>query len=223
MLQGIDVEPNKLKQTTSCQLPIIYNDNWIVAVNKPSGLLSVPGKESTDSVISRLSTMMPDTKLLAVHRLDMSTSGVLLVAKDERIYKALQRQFSSHTVSKRYVALLSGNLAASEGEIKLPLRADTTDRPRQMVDFEHGRQAITHFKVVGKSGNGYTRVVFYPTTGRTHQLRVHAAHKLGLGCPIVGDNLYGQVADRLYLHSEYLQFTHPITGQIVAIEQKCDF
>jgi len=157
-----------------------------------------------------------------VHRLDMSTSGILITAKSAEAHKKLQEQFASRKVQKRYVALLEGTPSAKQGEINLPLRVDLDNRPFQIVDDEHGKPARTIYKVVG-SENGKTRVHFFPITGRTHQLRVHAAHHLGLGCPIVGDDLYGQIGERLHLHAEYLKIRHPMTDRLLTFHTDPDF
>ena len=223
MLQGLDVEPNPLRKQPVTELTILYNDQWIAAIDKPAGLPSVPGKEHTVSAYSIVREMFPEaTGPLVVHRLDMDTSGILLIAKTEEVFKALQRQFASRQVKKRYVALLDGLLQADSGTIRLPLRPDLNDRPRQMVDFEHGKPASTRFSVISRS-EGRTLVNFYPETGRTHQLRVHSAHQSGLGCPIVGDNLYGKPAERLMLHAAEIEFTHPVTKQKVNITATVPF
>lgn len=212
MLQGLEVEPNRQRQKPQAELKIIYNDQWIAAVDKPAGLPSVPGKEHEVSVYSIVHQMFPEAEgPLVVHRLDMDTSGILLIAKNEDVFVSLQRQFASRTIKKRYVALLDGTLDSDSGTINLPLRPDLNDRPRQMVDFERGKAAITQFSVVSRA-DGRTLVNFYPETGRTHQLRVHAAHHLGLNCPIVGDNLYGKPSERLMLHAAEIELTHPVTG-----------
>lgn len=223
MLQGLNVEPNRLKKPPVTELKIIYNDRWIAAVDKPAGLPSVPGKEHLQSVYSIVRQMFPDADgPLLVHRLDMETSGVLLIAKTKNVFVALQRQFAARRVKKRYVALLDGLLKTDDGTISLPIRPNPDDRPRQMVDFEHGKEAVTRFSVE-KRTNDYTLVNFYPETGRTHQLRVHAAHQAGLGCPIVGDNLYGKPAERLMLHAAEIVFTHPITGEKTIITADVPF
>lgn len=223
MLQGLDVEPNPLKASANQHLEILYDDDWIVAVNKPAGMLSVPGKESETSVYSAIRQMYPNADgPMVVHRLDMATSGILLIAKTKAVYVALQRQFASHTVRKRYRALLDGVPESKEGTISLPIILNTDDRPRQMVDLEHGKQAITDYSTVGVR-NGRTLVDFFPKTGRTHQLRVHSAHRMGLGCPIVGDNLYGTPSDRLYLQAVEIEFVHPVTSLIINIKAKPDF
>jgi tRNA pseudouridine32 synthase/23S rRNA pseudouridine746 synthase len=156
---------------------------------------------------------------LLVHRLDMSTSGLLLIAKTEEIYKHLQSQFIRRIVKKSYIALLDGIVNQLEGDISLPLRVDLEDRPKQLVCYEHGKNAFTKYKVLSIE-NGKTRIQFFPITGRTHQLRVHAAHNLGLNCPIIGDDLYGTKGERLCLHAQWIQFKHPITKE--TIEFSCD-
>ena len=217
MLQGVDVEPNPLRQQPAEQLKIIYNDNWLAAIDKPAGLPSVPGKEHAVSVGSMLRELFPTAaEPMIVHRLDMATSGILLIAKTKAVFVALQRQFSTRAVKKRYVALLEGITSAESGTISLPLRPNPDDRPRQMVDFEHGKSAVTRYSVIEKKRNR-TLVNFFPETGRTHQLRVHAAHQQGLGCPIVGDNLYGSPAERLMLHAAEIEFTHPVTREKIKI------
>lgn len=207
---------------------IVYEDDDLIVVNKPSGLLSVPGKEIDDCVISRLRSRYHSDALMMVHRLDMATSGLLIVAKRAPVHKALQRQFLSRTIEKRYVAILSKPPSTSalashpRGTIKLPLRVDLADRPRQLVCFEHGKPATTHWERLS-AGMDTLRVYFYPLTGRTHQLRVHAAHKDGLNAPIVGDDLYGRAGTRLMLHAERLCFTQPLSGKRVEIEAPAPF
>ena len=159
---------------------------------------------------------------LIVHRLDMSTSGCLVLAKTEQAYHFLQRQFVKRHVKKRYVALLEGIVSENEGTIDLPLRVDLDDRPRQLVCYEHGSPAKTIFKVVEHRENR-TLIHFFPITGRTHQLRVHSAHQLGLGAPIVGDDLYGTPDSRLHLHAEYLEFQHPVSKRIVKFKAPVPF
>lgn len=223
MLQGINVEPNRQKKQPVTSLKIIYNDTWIAAIDKPAGLPSVPGKEHQKSAYSIIKKMFPDADgPLVVHRLDMDTSGILLIAKNKEIFVALQRQFANRTIKKRYVALLDGIVSHNNGTISLPLRPDLNDRPRQMVDFERGKTTVTRFEVISIQ-NGQTLVNFYPETGRTHQLRVHAAHQLGLNCPIVGDNLYGEPANRLMLHAAEIAFTHPITNNWTIITADVPF
>lgn len=225
MLQGLEVEENPLLEDNhrTTVLDIIYEDDYLLIVNKPAGMLSVPGKETADSVYSRIRHLYPDaTGPLVVHRLDMATSGLLLIAKTKEVHQNLQAQFSNRSIKKRYTALLEGIVSDEEGTIDLPLCLNPLDRPRQIVDKEHGKPAITRYRVLART-ESQTLVAFYPLTGRTHQLRVHSAHSLGLHCPIKGDELYGSKADRLYLHAEFLEFTHPVSKEKVTIEVKADF
>ena len=225
MLQGLEVEENPLLEDNhrTTVLDIIYEDDYLLIVNKPAGMLSVPGKETADSVYSRIRHLYPDaTGPLVVHRLDMATSGLLLIAKTKEVHQNLQTQFSNRSIKKRYTALLEGIVSDEEGTIDLPLCLNPLDRPRQIVDKEHGKPAITRYRVRART-ESQTLVAFYPLTGRTHQLRVHSAHSLGLHCPIKGDELYGSKADRLYLHAESLEFTHPVSKEKVTIEVKADF
>ena len=213
MLDGITMDENLLLENLAekQELEIIYEDDVLLVVNKPTEFLSVPGKDISDSVYTRIKEKYPEaTGPLIVHRLDMSTSGILLLTKTKEANKVLQSQFINRTVKKRYVALLDGNLTEEKGKIKLPLRVDLDDRPKQLVDFVHGKNAETDWKII-KRENGRTRVHFYPITGRTHQLRVHAAHKKGLNKPIIGDDLYGNKENRLHLHAEFIEFSHPTT------------
>ena len=225
MLQGLEVEENPLLEDNhrTTVLDIIYEDDYLLIVNKPAGMLSVPGKETADSVYSRIRHLYPDaTGPLVVHRLDMATSGLLLIAKTKEVHQNLQAQFSNRSIKKRYTALLEGIVSDEEGTIDLPLCLNPLDRPCQIVDKEHGKPAITRYRVLART-ESQTLVAFYPLTGRTHQLRVHSAHSLGLHCPIKGDELYGSKADRLYLHAESLEFTHPVSKEKVTIEVKADF
>lgn len=225
MLQGLEVDPDPLLQSVYPEMPleILFEDEWVVVVNKPAGLLATPGKIGVDSLYDRLKAHYPTaTGPLLVHRLDMATSGVLLVAKTKIAHQHLQAQFKNRTVRKRYIALLDGRVDPEEGTIDLPLCVNPLDRPRQQVDPVRGKPAVTFYRVLERA-SGRTRVAFYPHTGRTHQLRVHAAHTLGLHCPIVGDELYGKKSDRLYLHAEWIEFTHPVTGRRIAVEKKAPF
>lgn len=225
MLQGLEVDENPLSGNLHHDTPleIVYEDQDLAVVNKPAGMLSVPGKGEADSVYQRIRALRPDaTGPLVVHRLDMATSGLLLVAKNKEAHQHLQAQFKNRTIKKRYIALLEGNVAPQEGTITLPLRPAPLDRPRQVVDYKHGKPAVTRYQVLDRQ-EGETLVAFYPLTGRTHQLRVHAAHPEGLHCPIRGDELYGRKADRLYLHAERLEFIHPTTGQVMTVEKKTEF
>jgi tRNA pseudouridine32 synthase/23S rRNA pseudouridine746 synthase len=225
MLKGIemDVNPMSINPAEGKELPIIYEDDYLLVVNKPAEFLSVPGKTIDDSVQTRIQRKYPSaTGPLLVHRLDMSTSGIILIAKKKDIHESLQKQFLKRTVGKRYVALLQGYVKSTQGEIQLPLRVDLEDRPRQLVCYEHGKHALTKYEVLERT-KGHTRVYFYPHTGRTHQLRVHAAHVSGLNASIIGDDLYGQKSDRLYLHAEHLSFWHPITKERVEINCPAPF
>lgn len=212
MLQGLDVESNPLEESPDVPIEVLYEDEWLLAVNKPTGVLSAPGKLDVDSLPQLLMRERPNTQLHVVHRLDMATSGVLLLAKSMEMCTTLQQLFAARRVKKCYVAWLEGNVKQDCGTISLPLRPDLDHRPFQLVDEVHGKEAITRFEVVERK-EGQTKVRFYPLTGRTHQLRVHAAHSRGLNAPIVGDALYGTPAARLMLHAEQLSFTHPITLQ----------
>ena len=225
MLKGIEMEENLLLENLSEQkeIKIIYEDEFLIVVNKPAEFLSVPGKEIKDSVYSRIKEKYPTaTGPLIVHRLDMSTSGILVLTKTKEANKILQSQFINRTVKKRYVALLDGILEENKGTIKLPLRVDLDDRPKQLVDFKYGKNAETNWEIINIE-NGKTRVYFYPITGRTHQLRVHAAHKNGLNTPILGDDLYGEKADRLHLHAQFIEFVHPTTNKKMSITVEADF
>lgn len=227
MLQGLQVEENpmlKRMQVPSQNLEIVYEDPWLSVINKPAGMLSVPGKEDAVSVYSLMREQYPEADSpLTVHRLDMATSGLMLIAKTKRVHQNLQAQFKNRLVRKRYVALLEGIVPKDKDTVDLPLCLNPLDRPRQMVHTEHGKPAITDYQVLERLDGKRTRIAFYPRTGRTHQLRIHAAHPLGLHCPIIGDELYGEKADRLYLHAEYLEFTHPITGETVRITKEAEF
>ena len=225
MLQGLRVDENPLLADShqETKLDILYEDDYLLVINKPEGMLSVPGKGDADSVYQRLSILYPEaTGPIIVHRLDMATSGLLLAAKTKEAHQNLQAQFKNRTIQKRYIALLEGEVPQDEGEIRLPLCPDPLDRPRQIVSEEFGKPALTHYRVLERT-SGKTLIAFYPQTGRTHQLRVHAAHPLGLHCPILGDELYGRKAERLYLHAEYLAFTHPITSERIEIQKSPAF
>lgn len=225
MLQGLRVDENPLLADAhrETKLDILYEDDYLLVINKPEGMLSVPGKGDADSVYQRLSILYPEaTGPIIVHRLDMATSGLLLAAKTKEAHQNLQAQFKNRTIQKRYIALLEGEVPQDEGEIRLPLCPDPLDRPRQIVSEEFGKPALTHYRVLERT-SGKTLIAFYPQTGRTHQLRVHAAHPQGLHCPILGDELYGRKAERLYLHAEYLAFTHPITSERIEIQKSPAF
>jgi tRNA pseudouridine32 synthase / 23S rRNA pseudouridine746 synthase len=208
-------------------LPIIYEDKWLIAINKPSGLLSVPGRylENQDSVLSRLRNLFSDGfNLSAVHRLDLETSGILILARDKDTYRKLSLQFEKKQIQKVYEAVLSGVINMKVGSIALPLWGDPENRPYQQVNFEHGKPSITEFQVIGREGN-CDRIEFLPLTGRTHQLRVHAADVRGLGIPILGDRLYGcsAGASRLHLHARELSFEHPQLGERLYLKIETPF
>ncbi|MBB1432311.1 RluA family pseudouridine synthase [Pseudoalteromonas sp. SG43-4] len=225
MLKGLDVEDNPLliNPAQGKDLSIVYKDDDLLVVNKPAEFLSVPGVNIDDSVYMRIKTQFPEASgPLIVHRLDMSTSGLLMIALNKRVHKALQKQFIERTIDKRYVALVNGNVAEDSGVIDLPLVLDFDDKPRQMVCYKHGKPSLTTWHVLERNNN-ITRLQLYPKTGRTHQLRVHCAHSSGLNMPIIGDTHYGKKAERLHLHAEYLAFTHPITLKRLEFEVAADF
>ena len=276
MLRGLDVEPNPLAQPKTNDVPrIVYEDDTIIVVDKPAGMLSVPGKAVADGdvaldgnaahadddvaldveeyvrqYLTKNSQLKPQNSQLptlnsqlpkAVHRLDMDTSGLLVLALNDEAYIELQRQFASREVKKRYEAVLDGKpsvlcgapgskwLSVShdgrEGRISLPLIADIMDRPRQRVDFDNGKTALTDYRIERLLPNGGTLVSLYPLTGRTHQLRVHCAHNEGLACPILGDPLYGHGChtSRMYLHAAMVEFRHPVTGERLRFESASGF
>nr|WP_158163094.1 RluA family pseudouridine synthase [Vibrio mimicus] len=225
MLQGMELDDNPLLSNPAAdkEISIVYQDEAIVVVNKPAEFLSVPGVHVHDSVLTRLQAQFSEAEgVFALHRLDMSTSGLLVFALTRRANKHLQKQFITRAVQKRYVAMLDGTLADEQGEIELPLCGDLDDRPRQKVCWQQGKPALTHWETIAVE-QGRTRVYLYPHTGRTHQLRVHCAHHLGLNCPIVGDDLYGIQDQRLHLHAEKLSFSHPYTKQPMTFEVAADF
>lgn len=223
MLQGLTVAPNKLLSKPDCQIDIVYEDQWLIVVDKPSGMLSEPGLSDAHCIIDKLQEIRPDlATLLVVHRLDMQTSGLLLIAKNRETQALLRTMFEQRKVHKQYIALLEGRVAVDSGTIDLPLIVDIDDRPRQKVDTVNGKSAVTKFVVLERIGDT-TRVRFFPLTGRTHQLRVHAASPMGLNCPIIGDNLYGTPAERLFLHAEVLEFQHPHTNQLMHLTKPADF
>ena len=208
-------------------LPIIYEDEWLIAVNKPPGLLSVPGRyrDRQDSVLSRLRHLLPDgMALAAVHRLDQETSGILLLARNQQTHRQLSQQFQQRQVHKVYEAVLSGFVTSERGAIELPLWGDPENRPYQKVNWQRGKPSLTRFQVIAREGD-WTRVEFVPLTGRTHQLRVHAADSKGLGIPILGDRLYGchTLASRLHLHARDIRFQHPQSGQTLHLQTKTPF
>ena len=227
MLQGLDVEENALEKggDISC-INIVYEDEYLVVVDKPSGVLSVPGIMGGTSVQQWLRDTMRSNDIYVAHRLDMATSGLLVAAKSMDVYKELQRQFAGREVEKQYTAILDGVPGKSEGVIELPLAADYDNRPRQKVDYVNGKPAVTRYRVIGtvkRDDRSYAVVCFEPVTGRTHQLRVHAAHKDGLDCPIVGDALYGAVDERLMLHASHIIFVHPVSKENIELESSPSF
>lgn len=225
MLTGIDLNENLLlkQNTTVKELEILYQDEDIAVINKPEEFLSVPGIEIKDSVYIRIQQQFPHaTGPIIVHRLDMSTSGILVLALNKESHKHLQQQFIKRKVAKRYIALLDGIVEHPSGYIDLPLRVDLDDRPRQMVCYEHGKTAQTKYEVIERKANK-TLIYFYPITGRTHQLRMHASHISGLNAPIIGDDLYGKKANRLHLHAETLEFTHPKTKEVMKFQVDPNF
>lgn len=241
MLEGMPIDENPLlvNPAQGKNLDIVYQDDAIVVVNKPNEFLSVPGKNIEDSVYLRIKQQFPQaTGSLIVHRLDMSTSGVMVLALTKRAQKNLQQQFINRTIKKRYVAILEGDIekgtVISQREINLPLRGDLDDRPRQLVCFEYGKHAKTQWQIISIV-DGKTKLYLYPETGRTHQLRVHCAHGQGLNMPILGDDLYGNdsfsnnsnvnrdTAQRLHLHAQRLTLSHPITKEVMTFEVEADF
>jgi tRNA pseudouridine32 synthase/23S rRNA pseudouridine746 synthase len=202
-------------------LNILYQDEHLIALNKPSGLTSVPGKgiHAQDSLTTRILAQFPDApKHPAVHRLDMDTSGIMLFGLTPEAHKSVSRQFENRETRKEYIALLDGELTTQSGHIELPFRLDVDNRPHQIYDPVHGKMGITDWELL-EVKNDTSRVLFKPLTGRTHQLRVHAAHYKGLGTPIIGDTLYGSGTEhgQLRLHASLLEFTHPISGDRVCI------
>lgn len=204
----------------------LYEDREIAVIHKPEGLLSVPGKDAAQpSVYALMRRKYPEaTGPLIVHRLDMATSGVLLIAKTEFAYHRLQQAFLNHQIQKKYVAIISGKDIPEKGIISLPLLPDYLNRPRQIVNHEQGKEAITEYEILERIDGSHLRIALYPKTGRTHQLRVHCAHQEGLNAPILGDPLYGnEKAARLHLHAEEITFEHPLTGKKITIKRKADF
>lgn len=223
MLQGLDVDPDPEEAAfPRLDIEVVYEDEVMAVINKPSGLLSVPGKTTDYSVATIAQQRWPGA--LPVHRLDMGTSGLLVIAKTKEAYVALQEQFVKRTVEKRYIALIDGIPEKNSGRIDLPLANDPMNRPRQTVDHQKGKSAVTEYEVLETFGTR-ALVALYPHTGRTHQLRMHCAHQEGLGCPILGDELYGTKADRLYLHCDHLQLSHPVSGEKMSfnLEKPCEF
>jgi tRNA pseudouridine32 synthase/23S rRNA pseudouridine746 synthase len=241
MLQGLDVDPDpETLGFERLELPVVYEDEWLLVVNKPSGLLSVPGRIEEYSVETIMQQRYPGAVI--AHRLDMGTSGLLVVCKSLDVFRPLQEQFVRHEVRKKYIAVLEKQPSAmnnvegttadahssfliphssfpAKGRISLPMRPDPMNRPRQVVDMEHGKRAVTNYVFIDDN-----TVALYPQTGRTHQLRIHCAHPDGLGRPIVGDELYGTrtAGQRLMLHAAELWFRHPVTGADMHFEVPFD-
>jgi len=217
MMQGLDVEPNPLDKDYCGKEPrIVYEDEYLIVADKPSGMLAVPGRGSARSLLDYLGERYGEVH--SCHRLDMDTSGIIVYARDAKTKAAVERQFAAREVVKTYRARLCAGRGAfrhpARGRIELPLRLDYDDRPRQVVDFKCGKSAVTEYEVIERLPNGETEVLFRPLTGRSHQLRVHAAHKLGLSHPIKGDSLYGNPSkENLYLRAESLELTHPVSGE----------
>ncbi|MGF1520588.1 MAG: pseudouridine synthase [Nodosilinea sp.] len=219
--------PSPKPSPQSASLHVLYQDQWLIAVDKPAGLLSVQGRYSDrqDSALTRLRLTLPKGSFLQpVHRLDQDTSGLLLLALDADTHRQLSQQFAQRQVAKTYQAIVVGNVDQPSGIIDLPLWGDLTQRPRQQVNWQHGKPSQTQFEVLGREGE-LTRIAFYPLTGRTHQLRVHAADPQGLNAPVWGDRLYGQSepGQRLHLHAHRLEFTHPQSGDAIALESAVPF
>lgn len=211
MMQGLDVDPSPEETNTShLGAEIVYEDEAVVVVNKPSGMLSMPGRQETYSIATWAEERWPGS--MVAHRLDMSTSGIILVAKTEEAYHALQEQFTERVIKKKYFAIVEGIPKDEHGIVNLPLSSDPLNRPCQIVDHEHGKQAITEYRILA-TRQDHTLLALWPHTGRTHQLRMHCAHHEGLGCPILGDELYGRKADRLYLQAQAITFVHPVTNK----------
>ena len=222
MLRGLDVEENPLlrqNRYVAAMVEYVYEDHDVAVVCKPAGLITTPGKDDVPSLLDIVRQRYPEA--INAHRLDMDTSGIVVFALNADAYRHLQQQFYRQAVEKRYVALLDSTPPARlprQGIIRLPIMPNPMDRPRQMVSYEHGKQAITYYNILDGG-----RVEFRPQTGRTHQLRIHAAHPDGLGCPIRGDRLYGTPADRLYLHAESIAFVHPGTGESMTFSRPAPF
>ena len=223
MLQGLEVEKSSLENAGEKfkDVQILYEDEWIIVVDKPSGMLSVPGIVGGPSLQDWLMKYSGNNELRVVHRLDMSTSGLILAAKDGDTYKMLQAKFAEREIKKCYTAVLDGSIGVSQGEVSLPIAPDYMNRPRQMVDFERGKEAVTLYRqlsTIKYKGRECSVVELQPVTGRTHQLRVHCAYSQGLDCPIVGDELYGSPDERLMLHASYIAFEHPVKKCMVEIK-----
>ena len=226
MLPASTFEPAAVNPSIYNKVETLYEDREIAVIHKPEGLLSVPGKDTSQpSVYALMRRKFPEaTSPLIVHRLDMATSGVMIIAKTEFAYHRLQRAFLNHQIQKKYIAIISGKDVPEKGIISLPLLPDYLNRPRQMVNHGQGKEAITEYEILERIDGSHLRIALYPKTGRTHQLRVHCAHQEGLNAPILGDPLYGnEKAARLHLHAEEITFEHPLTGKKITIKRKADF
>ena len=223
MLKGLNIGKNPMiaGYKGNFEIEYIYEDEDLIVINKPHGLLSVPGKELKDSVQSRINPNNKDYPKV-IHRLDQETSGLMLIAKNYETYKFIQKQFIDKTVQKKYIAVLSKDILSSQGVIDLPLATDFINRPAQMVCFNNGKASKTIYKVI-EINQGKTRIEFTPKTGRTHQLRVHSAHYKGLNAPIVGDTIYGTPKDRLHLHAQEISFIHPKSGEEISFNAPAPF
>lgn len=232
MLRGLNVEPDPAAHYDTKQLhPIrfVWEDKYLAVVVKPDGWVSIPGKSDQPCLLDEILRLRPEAKgSIIVHRLDQDTSGLMVIAKSAAIHRALSQQFEQRVVEKRYTALLESSdlQRPAHFTLSVPLGPDLENQPRQQVDYDHGKEATTLCELLGteiKDGREVTRVAFRPKTGRTHQLRVHAASPEGLSAPIVGDRLYGTPADRMYLHADLLEFRHPITREWMHFEDPAPF
>lgn len=226
MLPASTFEPAAANLSIYNKVETLYEDREIAVIHKPEGLLSVPGKDAAQpSVYALMRRKYPEaTGPLIVHRLDMATSGLMIIAKTEFAYHRLQKEFLNHRVQKKYIAIISEKDIPGKGIVSLPLLPDYLNRPRQIVNHEQGKEAITEYEILERIDGSHLRIALYPKTGRTHQLRVHCAHQEGLNAPILGDPLYGnEKAARLHLHAEEITFEHPLTGKKITIKRKADF
>lgn len=208
-------------------LTILHTDPEFLVVNKPGGLLAVPGRgpDKQDCVVTRIQALFPDAIAQpAVHRLDMYTSGLMLLARSRHSHRTLSKQFEQRMVEKEYVALLDGIVDTNEGVIDLKFRLDPENRPHQIYDPQNGKRGVTHWQKISDV-RGKSRIRFLPLTGRTHQLRLHSSHPLGLGIPILGDALYGngQEGDKMFLHACRLTFFHPVSHEKLQFICEADF
>ncbi|MFQ3212752.1 MAG: tRNA pseudouridine32 synthase/23S rRNA pseudouridine746 synthase [Marivirga sp.] len=225
MLEGLTVEDDPMLNYNADDniIETLFEDEELLIINKPAGLLSIPSKLISDAVASRMRVLFPDaTGPMVAHRLDKLTSGLMIITKSLEAYKIIQQQFINKTIQKEYVALLEGKITKERGTIDLPLAVDEFNRPMQMVSIDKGKKSVTQYQVLGHSDNR-TLIQFMPITGRTHQLRVHSAHPAGLDAPIVGDTLYGKKDERLMLHAARISFNHPINGERLTFYKEAVF